>query len=142
MSIDLTFIVDTFAWVELTRGRELAPQARATLERADRCLIPSIVLAEIAAICGRDRFPEETVNDGLGAIREASVILRIGARIARTGAHVTEELRARARGRRISLTGLADGLVLATARRSRSHLLNGDPHFFGCPETVRLGPIG
>jgi predicted nucleic acid-binding protein len=90
-------------------------------------------------MCVRDGITDEIIDEELGAIRESSEIVPIDHELAIAAAHLTEELRSSARVRRIPLPGLADGLVLATARRSRSRLLSGDPHFRDRPETVWLG---
>lgn len=90
-------------------------------------------------MCVRDGFTDHIVERELEAIRESSDIVPIDAWIAIAGAHSAEELRKAARAAKIPLPGLADGLVLATARRSNARLLTGDPHFRNCPETVWLG---
>ncbi|HTT45774.1 MAG TPA: PIN domain-containing protein [Thermoplasmata archaeon] len=131
--------IDTFAWAEMIRGSELASRAREAVDEADLCLTPSIVLAEVAAMCVRDGFEDHVVAAELESIRESSVIVPIDEKLAIAGAHAVAELRASARAKRIPLPGLADGLVLATARTTHSSLLSGDPHFRECPETVWLG---
>lgn len=135
----MNLTIDTFAWAEIIQGSALGSRAREAMKQADLCLTPSIVVAEVASMCVRDGFEDPIIEGELGSIRESSVIVPIDERIAIAGAHVAEELRASARARRIPLPGLADGLVLATARRSNSNLLSGDPHFRECPETIWLG---
>jgi predicted nucleic acid-binding protein len=135
----LILTIDTFAWAELIRGSTLASRAREEMEQADLCLTPSIVMAEVASMCVRDRFDDRTIEGELESIRESSVIVPIDDSIAISGAHVVEELRANARARRVPLPGLADALVLATARKLHSGLLSGAAHFRDCPETVWLG---
>ena len=137
----MNLTIDTFAWAEMIRGGELSARAREAMEQADLCLTPSIVLAEVASICVRAGFEALTVEAELEAIRESSMIVPIDQTIAIAGAHAAEELRASARARGIPLPGLAEGLVLAIARGSRSNLLSGDPHFRECPETVWLGEV-
>jgi len=135
----LNLTIDTFAWAEMIRGSELATTARAAMERAEICLTPSIVLAEVAALCLRDGFENRVVEEELEALREASVIVQVNERLAIDGARAAAELRSRARARGLPVPGLADGLILATARGSGSQLLSGDPHFQELPETVWLG---
>jgi predicted nucleic acid-binding protein len=125
--LDLT--IDTFTWAEMIRGGALASRAREAMDQADLCLTPSVVLAEVASMCVRDRFDDRVIEEELASIREASVIVPIDDDIAIPGARVSHDLRASARARRIPLPGLADGLVLATARKSHARLLSGDPHF-------------
>jgi hypothetical protein len=54
------------------------------------------------------------------------------------GARATVELRQAAHSARLQIPGLAEGLVLATARVAHSKLLTGDPHFRPLPETLWL----
>lgn len=128
--------IDTFAWIEMIRGSLLGRRAQVAMEGAELCLTPSIVLAEIASKCVKDGIPDPVVLQELRAIREASEVVPLDDSIAIAGAHTVVELRRAAREQRLPLPGLADGLVLATARLSRARLLTGDPHFRSCPETV------
>lgn len=136
--IGLILTIDTFAWAEMIKGSALSPRAREAMEAAERCLTPSIVLAEVASLCIRNGLTDQFVDRELDAVRESSEIVPIDHWIAIAGAHGTEELRESARARNLPLPGLADGLVLATARRFHSRLLTGDRHFRECPETVWL----
>ena len=131
--------IDSFAWVEIIHQGPLEPSALEAMERAEECVTPSIVLAEVAAKCVRDGLPDRRVREALRAIREASAIAPIDDETAVGAAHALQELRAHARGSKLPPPGLADGLVLATARRSNARLLTGDPHFRPCPETLWLG---
>ena len=135
----MSLTIDTFAWAEMIRGGPLASRARNSMEQAELCLTPSIVMAEVASTCVRDRFDDRRVEDELASMRESSVIVPIDDWIAIRGALIVEELRASARARRIPLPGLADALILATAQKSHSRLLSGDDHFRDRPETVWLG---
>lgn len=130
--------IDTFAWLELIRGGAPGRRVRNQLEVADSCLCPSIVLAEIASKLTRLGVPDLVIDGQFRAIREASQIIPIDDEIALAGAHAREELQMSAREQRAPLPGLADGLILATARLTRSRLLTGDPHFRHCPETIWL----
>ena len=132
----MNLTIDTFAWLELIRDTPLAPLLRTTLEEADETYTPSIVLAEVAGACHRSGMPDDLVSQELISIREASSIVPIDSRIAITAAHAFDELRSRARTRKLPLPGLADALILATAREGRTRLLTGDPHFQGLPEAL------
>jgi len=137
--IVLLLTIDTFAWLEVIRGSEVGRQAEANIGSAERCLTPSVVIAEVASKCHQDGFGDKLVLLELQAIMEASEIVPIDPEVALSASHGVEELRARARAGRLPPPGLADGLVLATARAHSSRILTGDPHFRGLPETVWLG---
>lgn len=131
--------IDSFAWLEVIRGTAVGRRAQATIGSADRCLTPSVVLAEVASKCHREGFVDELVLLELAAIMESSEVVPISPEIALAASHGVEELRTRARAGKLPPPGLADGLVLATARRHSTRILTGDPHFRGLPETVWLG---
>ena len=132
----MNLTIDTFAWLELIRDTPAAGNIRAAMMDAEETFTPSIVLAEVAGSCHRAAMSDELVAMELNAIREGSIVIPIDAAIAIAGAHALDELRSRARERRNPLPGLADALILATARALESRLLTGDPHFEGFPETV------
>jgi len=134
----LILTIDTFAWVEMIRGSRLGSRAREAMEIAERCLTPSVVVAEVASRCVRDALPDSLITQELQAIRESSEVVPIDDSLAMAGAHAVEEMRRIAQEQRLQRPGLADGLVLATARRSGGRLLTGDPHFRSFPETIWL----
>lgn len=131
--------IDTFAWIEILRDTPRGRAAALRIESAERSLTPSVVLAEFASACLRDGFSDEAILDEMAAIQEASDIVPIDSSIALGAAHALTELRASSRDRKIGLPGLVDSVVLATARRERTSLLTGDPHFEAFPETVWIG---
>jgi len=108
------------------------------MEGTERCLTPSVVVAEVASKCVRDALPDSLIRRELQAIRESSEVVPIDDFIATAGAHAFDELRQIAQEQSLQRPGLADGLVLATARRSGARLLTGDPHFRSFPETIWL----
>jgi len=134
----LNLTIDTFAWIELIRGTPAGTKVRTTIQGADETFTPSIVLAEVAGACHRTGLSDDIVALELSAIREASTLVPIDSGIAIGATHAFDELRSLARERRIPLPGLADALILATAREGRSRLLTGDLHFRDLPETVWL----
>lgn len=134
----MNLTIDTFAWLELIRGTPAGEVVRTTIREADQTFTPSIVLAEVARACHRVGLSDTIVELELSAIGEASAIVPIGPDQAIAAAHALDELRSRARDRKMPLPGLADALILATAREERSRLLTGDPHFQDLPETVWL----
>jgi len=135
----LNLVIDTFAWIEILRESPQGYAARVAIESADRCLTPSVVLAEVASACLRDGFSDELILEELLAIREASEVVPIEAGIALAASHCVQELRSRAKAQKRAPPGIADGLVLATARQNSAGILTGDSHFSELPGTVWLG---
>jgi len=132
----LILTIDTFAWLEVIRGTPAGATAQSAMLGAEESLTPSIVLAEVAGACHRTGLTDDQVAQELAAIREASTIVPIDDSVAISAVHRLDELRSRARQRRLALPGIGDALILATAREHRARLLTGDPHFQDLPETV------
>ena len=130
--------IDSFAWIELIRGSPLGIAARSHIETAERCFTPTIVLAEVAHRCRRDGIGEELIERELTAMTEASALVPITPVLAVAASTAKKELRERAAALRMRPAGLADGLILATARMTGSRLLTGDLHLRDLPETVWL----
>lgn len=131
--------IDTYAWIEILRDSPRARIALTAIEAAERCLTPSVVLAEFASECVRDGFRDELILAELAAIHEASDVVPIDSSIALGAARALEELRNAAKVRKIGVPGLGDAIVLATARREGASILTADPHFSPLPETVWIG---
>ncbi len=131
--------IDTFAWVEIFRGTRLGRKARESIESAELCLTPSVVVAELARIADRQGLADDSIEGELVAVQEASSVVPIDFGIAIGAAHAVGELQAAATASGLPPPGLGDGLVLATARRAGGRLLTGDRHFQGCRETLWVG---
>jgi predicted nucleic acid-binding protein len=58
--------------------------------------------------------------------------------LAEESARAALELAGKAREGGLGTPGLGDAIVLATARICRAHVITGDPHFKGLPETQWL----
>jgi predicted nucleic acid-binding protein len=125
--------------MELVRGTRLGMEAKKRIDAAEACFTPAIVLAEVAHGLRRVGLGEAPVSRELTAIAEASLVVPIVPGLAMASSRATNVLRARARTQGLAPPGLADGLVLATARNTASRLLTGDRHFLGLAETFWLG---
>ncbi len=93
---------------------------------------------ELARRCLQDGWTVERIRRELWEMTTASTLDPIDPDLAVTASEAARELRERARSVPGRVPGLADGLVLATARRTGSQVLTGDPHFRGLRETLWL----
>ena len=134
----MSLTIDSWAWVEVIRGTAAGKVAQGEMEGADDCYTPAIVLAEVASVLLRGGIGSANAARELRGIREASQLVPTDERLALAGARAAEELRDRARERGLPSPDLADGLILATARRTGTQLLTGDSHFAGLPEVCWL----
>ncbi len=131
--MDLT--IDAFAWIEILRGSTMGKAAVAALASAGECFTASVSLAEVAHFALTHGIPAARAWDRLAWISEATRNVPIDPRVATAAALATRGLKARARSRGVPPPGLADGIVLASARETGSRVLTGDWHLEGLPET-------
>jgi predicted nucleic acid-binding protein len=132
-------IVDTYAWVELFSAGAGFAQVEEVLGADERCLTPDIVLAEVARKMERDGAELELIRSKLAVILETSTSIPVDARIALGVHRADQELRFRARARKLGDPGLSDAIILSSARVYDGKVLTGDRHFEGLPETEWIG---
>jgi predicted nucleic acid-binding protein len=132
-------VVDSWAWVELFKGSAYGKTAKERIEESEDTFTPSLVLAELARKYLREGEGHAKIRKWLQSISEATQVIEIDVSLAEESAKASIELVNKARDEGIRKPGLADGVVLATARVCRANLLTGDPHFKGLPETFWLG---
>ncbi len=120
----MTYIIDTWAWVEYFRGSKIGTRAKPQIENSSN-ITPTIVLAEMSQKfkqLGRDDLPEK-----LSFIRQRSTILPLDEPIAL----VAGEIRANVP---VQGMGLVDCILLAVSRLYNAKVVTGDPHFQGLVE--------
>lgn len=119
-----SIVVDSYAWVEYADGSLEGQTAREYIEGPAELLTPAIVIAELA-----DRA---TRTDRRDAWREAlrpfiqrhSTVSALDTDLADRSGALKWELRESS-----PEAGLADAIVLATARAADAKVLTGDPDF-------------
>jgi predicted nucleic acid-binding protein len=138
--IDSKVIVDSWAWVELFKGSIPGARAKEHIESAEDAFTPSIVLAELARKYHREAERPPYIRRRLQAITESTQLVDIDAALAEEAGRASAELAETARERSLESPGLADAVILASARMLKAKVLTGDQHFRGLPDTEWLGP--
>lgn len=129
-------VIDSYAWIEYFRGSEQGETVkRHMLEDA---VTPSIVLPEIARKYVREGISEQNVRSRLDFVTMRSEVHEISIDVALLAAAAHSDLAEKARRDGLDKPSLADGVILATTRKLRAHVLTGDRHFQGLPETIFL----
>jgi predicted nucleic acid-binding protein len=124
--------------VELFKASNSGEAAKNHIAGADDALTPSIVLAEIARKYFREGEHPVAIRRWLHTISEATQVIEIDIPLAEDAARKSIDLARKAREEGLRRPGLGDAIVLATAKVWRAHVLTGDPHFKGLPETLWL----
>jgi len=127
----MRYVVDSFAWLEYFMGTDAGEKARKIIDSsADEKLTPTICVAEIYARVLRVEGLERAELQR-AFIKLRSALVSLTEEIAIEAAKVDVEMKKKVAG-----WGLADSIVLGTARKKKAKVLTGDEHFLNMPETT------
>jgi predicted nucleic acid-binding protein len=120
----MRYIMDSYAWLEYFMGSEAGRKVKDIVEsEADEKLTPSICLAETYAKILKTE-DEEKAELRRAFIKSRSALIPLTEELAVEAAKVDVAMKRRVQG-----WGLADSIVLSTARNRRGKVVTGDPHF-------------
>jgi predicted nucleic acid-binding protein len=122
-------LVDSFAWIEYLTGSKAGETAAKYIE-SGRAITPTIVVAELSgkyASLGQDFTPK------LRFIALKSRTVPLDEQIAVEAGAINVE-----RKRKIARWGMADSIILATARMYKVRVLTGDEHFRDLEESIMI----
>lgn len=118
-------MLDSWAWIEYFKGSAAGARVRAYVEGGHEIIISTINIAEVGCFLLREerdfiltQFMEQT-----------STVVPLSADIAQKAATLKHEKK----------MGLADAIVLATAREWGVSVATGDPDFKGEKDVIYLG---
>lgn len=117
-------VVDAYAWVEYAAGSATGERARAVIEGEFSLYTPAIVVAELSDRSTRTDRREAWRTDLFPYIRRQTTIVPLDDSIADRVGTIKWELRETSPN-----VGLADAIVLATARETEGQVLTGDADF-------------
>jgi predicted nucleic acid-binding protein len=124
-------VVDSYAWIEYFRGSGKGMKAKPIIESGKTCT-PTIVLAELSSKYHMER-PGQWA-EAYDFILSTSAVVDLTLRIATEAGKTRNEMRKHKKG-----FGMADAIILVTARTYGSKVLSGDRHFKGLPEVIYIG---
>ncbi|MBI3841102.1 MAG: type II toxin-antitoxin system VapC family toxin [Thaumarchaeota archaeon] len=128
----MRYAIDSYAWLEYFMGTERGERARAIIDSpVHEKLTPSICLAEVYAKSLRLEG-EAGTEKRRTFMKSNSAFIALNEGIAVQAAKLDVSLKESVKG-----WGLADSIVLATARSTDSTVVTGDKHFEGL-EDVEL----
>jgi predicted nucleic acid-binding protein len=115
-----TVVIDSFAWFEYFLGSRAGARARPYVE-SSKGITPTIVIAELSE---KYRREDLAFTEDLDFIVGKTRVVPLDARIAQKSGTLSHE-----RKRKVARWGLADSIVLATAREYKAKIVTGDEHF-------------
>ncbi|WAC05862.1 MAG: PIN domain-containing protein [Methanoregula sp.] len=113
--------------MEYWRGNEAAKK---WIENDSPLFTSTITLAEVVRFFVSGGQDEATIRTCLDDIRARSSILPVDEDIAVAAGHLKKR----------EVAGIADSIILATARNGDHKVVTGDPHFKEITDAIYLGP--
>ena len=128
------YVIDAYAWIEYFRGSKSGEIVKKYVESEDSAT-PTIVVSEISRKLLREIELGNETHEGrlkrLEFIRATSQIVNLDFEIAAKAGAVDVEMKKKVKG-----WGLADSIILCTARTAKGKVVTGDQHFKGLEETI------
>jgi predicted nucleic acid-binding protein len=113
-------VLDSFAWIEYFNGTSAGENVQNFLD-IGRVFTPAIVVAELAE---KHKRLNREFGPKYDFVKARTIIVPLDEDLARAAGELNFERKKIVKG-----WGMADSIVLATARRTKSMLVTGDPHF-------------
>lgn len=117
-------VVDSYAWVEYAVGSEEGERAREYIEGEYALYTPAVVVAELSDRATRKERRSAWTETLSPFVRRHTTVVPLEAALADRAGATKWEMREHS-----PEAGLADAIVLATAREHDARVLTGDPDF-------------
>ena len=122
-------MIDSFAWFEYFSGSTAGARARPFIE-SSKGMTPTIVIAELSE---KYRREDLAFTEDLDFIVGKTRVVSLDTEIAQKAGVLSHE-----RKRKVRRWGLADSIVLATARQYKAKIVTGDEHFRDLVDEVTM----
>ena len=122
------YVIDSYAWVEYFRGTRSGGLARPYVE-GDHAATSTLTLAELRQKYLREKWQSFEVD--LGFVSARTFIAPVDRSVALLAGELNQ-----ARKKSVKDWGMADSVILATARSASAKVVTGDKHFEGLKDVV------
>ena len=125
------YVIDAYAWIEYLIGSEMGIKVNEILEQENvEVYTCAVTVAEVISKVAREKQDVEKAYD---LLLSNSQIVNADEELSKNTGLLHAEMRQTEKD-----FGLADAYVLATARKLKSKVLTGDPHFKHLKEAVMI----
>jgi len=128
--VSFDFVIDSYAWIEYYRGSQAGRRASSYIE-ANRAATSTLTIAELHEKYLKEKW--SFFEEDLKYITTRTSIVAVDRSIALLAGEINYERKKIKKG-----WGMADSLVLATARNASAKVVTGDRHFEDLPETIMI----
>ena len=130
------YVIDAYAWIEYFRASKSGEVAKKYIE-SESSATPTIVVSEISRKLLREIEAGNETEEGrlkrLEFIRASSQIVDLDFEIAVKAGEINVDMK-----RKVRDWGLADSIILCTARDVEGKVITGDEHFRDLEETIMI----
>ncbi len=122
------YVIDSYAWIEYFRGTESGKKAQAYVE-SDSATTSTLSLAELREKYLREKWP--FFDEDLAFVTTRTSVTPIDREIALLAGEINHKRKSVKRE-----WGMADSIILATARTASAKVVTGDRHFEGLSDAI------
>ncbi len=122
------FVIDSYAWIEYFRGTPAGKAASKYIE-TNSSGTSTLTLAELREKYLRERW--DFFEDDLNFMTTRSTVVTVDRSIALLAGEINHERKQVRKD-----WGMADSIILATARNGAAKVVTGDNHFEGLPDAI------
>ena len=128
------YVIDSYAWIEYFKASKCGEVAMKYIE-SENSATPTIVVSEISRKLLREIELGNETREGrlkrLEFVRATTRIVDLDFEIAAEAGKTDVDMKKKVKG-----WGLADSIVLCTARKAKGKVITGDEHFRGLDEVI------
>lgn len=124
------YVIDAYAWIEYLDGTDAGRKVAAILEESGEIYTCAVTLGEVVSKVARMGKDVKVAYD---VLLSNSKIAAVDEEVSFQAGQLHCEMRKTSKD-----FGLADAYVLATARKLKSKILTGDPHFQPLKEAIMI----
>lgn len=123
----MTVLIDSWAWIEYWKGGKLAEDAALYIDGEEESIVSTINLAEVYLWVARS-YDDSMAEEKVATMEKRCHVVPVERDVAVEAARI----------KRKEKLGLADSLVLATARQAGGRVVTGDSDLKGFKDVVFL----
>ena len=126
-----SYVVDAYAWIEYLDGSEPGAKVNRVLENeTSEVYTCAVTVAEVVSKVAREGRDIKLAYD---VLLSNSQVINVDEELSKMAGLLHAEMRKKEKD-----FGLADAYVLATAKKLKSKILTGDPHFRNVKEAILI----
>jgi len=122
------YVVDSYAWIEYFRGTQAGKKALRYIE-GNSAATSVLSLAELKEKYLREKW--KSFDEDLAFVAARTTLTQVDRQVSLLAGEINHDRKAVVKN-----WGMADSIILATARTASAKVVTGDRHFEGLPDAI------